>query len=107
MGADDDYQVISVRVSWAGLSLVFFGLTMASDYLLHLQPWRPRQIWAWPLMKPLAVLALSSLGFVAGWLGLRFSDSRGLAKAGMFLNGVPLAIVLSIALVWGWIVAWR
>ncbi len=104
---EDDYQVISLKISWASLSIFFFLLTLPADYLLQFLPWRPRRIWMWPLVPPLAYFGLSALGFLAGWIGLKFSDRRGLAKAGMFLNGVVLAIVLAMAAVWYTIVAGR
>ncbi len=104
---EDDYQVISLKISWASLSILFFLLTLVADYLLHLQPWRPQRIWLWPLMPPLAYFGLSLLGVLSGGLGLLFSAGGGLAKAGMFLDGVVLAIFLLIAAVWFYIVAGR
>ncbi len=104
---DDDYQVISLKVSWASLSILFFLLTLPADYLLQFLPWRPRRIWLWPLIPPLVYFGLSVLGFFSGWVGLKFSARRGLAKAGIFLNGVVLAIVLAVAAVWFYIVTGR
>ncbi len=104
---EDDYEVISLKLSWASLSILFFLLTLPADYLLQFLPWRPRQIWMWPLVPPLVYFGLSILGFFSGLLGLWFSERRRLAKAGLFLNGVVLAIVLLMAAVWFYIVAGR
>ncbi|MCP3956221.1 MAG: hypothetical protein GY719_00015 [bacterium] len=107
MAADEDYEVISLGISWASLSILLFLLTLPANYLLPFLPWRPQRIWLWPLVPPLVILGLSFLGTVSGWLGLRFSEARGVAKAGLFLNGVVLAIVLVIAAAWIYIVSGR
>ncbi len=104
---EDDYEVISLKISWASLSILFFLLTLPADYLLQFLPWRPRRIWFWPLVPPLVYFGLSVLGFLSGWLGLNLSAHRGVAKTGMFLNGVVLAIVFAMAAVWFYIVAGR
>ena len=105
--ADDDYEVIPVKISWAVLSVLCFLLTLPARYLLQFLPWRPQRIWMWPLIPPLVILGLSAVGFVAGWVGFYVSESRGVARAGMFLNGVVLAIVLAIAAAWLYIVSGR
>ncbi len=61
----------------------------------------------WPLVPPLVILGLSLLGFLTGLLGLRFSAHKGIAKTGMFLNGVVAAIVLAIAAAWFYIASGR
>ena len=104
---ESDYEVIPLRLSWAGLSILLFLLTLPARDLLQLLPWRPEPIWVWPLIPPLVIFGLSLLGFFSGLLGLKLSARRGLARTGMFLNGVVLAIRLSIAAVWFYIVAGR
>lgn len=93
-----EYSVVPLRPSWSTLSLLCFLLTLPAKSLLELQPWRPPQIWMWPLVPPLAIAALSALGLVTGLLGWRFSASRGLARTGVLLNGVVLACILVVFL---------
>ena len=107
MAGDEDYEVISLGISWSNLSILLFLLTLPANYLLQFLPWRPDPIWLWPLVPPLVILGLSFLGAVSGLLGLRFSEARGVARAGLFLNGVVLAIVLAIAALWYYIVSGR
>lgn len=92
----EDYEVVSFRVSWAGLSIFLFLLTLSGRYLLELQPWRPDPIWLWSRVVPVILLGLSSLGFLAGWIGWKTSKRRGMAKLGMFLNGVVATIILLV-----------
>lgn len=106
-GWDNDYEVISLQLHWASFSILFFLLTLPAEYLLGFLPWRPQRIWLWPLVPPLVILGLSILGFACGWIGYRFSDKKRTARVGMFLNGVVLAIVLSMVAVWLYIVAGR
>ncbi len=94
----DEYEVVSLRLSWGALSLVLFLLTLPARFLLRLQPWRPAQIWLWPLVPVAAIAALSFLGLVAGLLGLRFSNRPGMAKIGALLNGVVLGCILLVVL---------
>jgi len=93
-----EYAVVSLRPSWSTLSLVLFLLTLPAKSLLELQPWRPPQLWMWPLAPPLVIAALSTLGLAAGLLGLRFSAARALARTGVLLNAVVLGCILLVAL---------
>ena len=102
-----EYEVVSLRLSWGALSLTFFLLTLPARTLLDLQPWRPAQIWMWPLMPVVAIAALSLLGLLAGLLGLRLSDGRGMAKVGVLLNAVVLGCILLVFLVMMAIFAFR
>ncbi len=104
---EEDYEVISLKISWAILSISCFLLTLPAKYLLHLLPWRPQPIWLWPLVPPVVILGLSILGFVMGWIGVRFSQRRSLAKVGMFLNAVVLTIITFMILLWFYIVGSR
>ncbi|MEM7584377.1 MAG: hypothetical protein AAF560_13395 [Acidobacteriota bacterium] len=105
--AEEDYEVISLRVSWPVLSVGCFVLALPAKYLLQFLPWRPQQIWIWPLIPPLVILGLSTVGFALGLIGLRFSERRGLAKTGVFLNGVVLAIIGLMIALWFYIVRSR
>jgi hypothetical protein len=93
-----EYAVVPLRLSWGTLSVLLFLLTLPARSLLQLQPWRPAQIWIWPLVPPLAIAALSLLGLAAGLLGLRFSAARGVARTGVLLNAVVLGCILLVAL---------
>jgi hypothetical protein len=46
----------------------------------------------------LVIAVLSTLGLTTGLLGLKFSATRGLAKAGVLLNAVVLGCILLVAL---------
>ncbi|MEM7351117.1 MAG: hypothetical protein AAF657_09950 [Acidobacteriota bacterium] len=105
--AESGYDVISFQVHWASLSIVLFLLALPAKYLLGFLPWRPERIWLWPLIPPLVILGLSTLGLFSGWMGYKFTDHQGMAKAGMFLNGTVLAIVLAIVAFWFYIVSVR
>ena len=96
----DDYEVVSLQVSWSSLSILLFLLTLPAGYLLQFLPWRPHPLWLWPLVPPLVILGLSFFGLLSGWLGWKLSDAKGLAKAGVLLNGVVFAIVLAVAILW-------
>ena len=104
---EDDYEVISLKISWAVLSILLFLLTLPARDLLQFLPWRPQRIWMWPLVPPLVIFGLSLLGVLSGLLGMKFSTHKGLAKTGTFLNGVVLAIFFAIATVWYAIVSGR
>ncbi len=105
--AEEDYEVIALRISWPMVSIGCFLLTLPAKYLLGFLPWRPQPIWLWPLVPPLVIFGLSILGFVVGWIGFRYSERQGLAKVGMFLNGVVLAIVVLMILLWLYIIGVR
>lgn len=107
MDGEDDYEVVSFEMRWPSLSILLFLLTLATDELVELQPWRPQRIWLWPLIPPLVIAGLSFLGLVCGWIGLKVSAKKRLARTGMFLNAIVLSIVLSIVATWYYIVAVR
>ena len=107
MTTDDDYEVVTLKVSWALVSLACFLLTLPAQYLLQFLPWRPQRIWLWPLIPPLVIFGLSMVGFLTGWLGLVTSEKKGLAKIMMLLNGVVLLIVGAVAAAWFYIASGR
>lgn len=94
----DEYEVVSLRLSWGGLSLFLFLLTLPAPYLLRLQPWRPAQSWMLPLVPVVTIAILSLLGLVADLIGLRFSDRPGMAKIGVLLNAVVVGCILLVFL---------
>ncbi len=92
-----EYEVVSLRLSWGAVSLVLFLLTLPAKSILRLQPWRPEQIWMWPLVPVVAIAVLSFLGLLTGLLGLRFqAKSRGMAKVAVLLNGVVLGCIFLV-----------
>ncbi len=94
-----EYEVVSLRPSWGAVSLTLFLLTLPARSLLRLQPWRPEQIWMWPLVPVAAIAVLSFLGLLTGLVGLRFqAQSRGMAKIGVLLNAVVLGCILLVFL---------
>ncbi len=97
-GIGDEYEVVPLRLSWGGLSLSLFLLTLPAPYLLRLQPWRPAQLWMWPLVPVVTIGALSLLGLVCGLLGLRYSAGKGTAKMGLLLNGAVVGCILLVIL---------
>lgn len=103
----DEYEAVSLRPSWGAVSLIFFLLTLPAKTLLRLQPWRPAQLWMWPLVPVVAIAVLSFLGLLAGLLGLRLSESRGMAKIGVLLNAVVLGCILLVFLAMVAIFAFR
>ncbi len=105
--AEDDYEVVSLGLSWAAVSVACFLLTLPAEYLLQFLPWRPRRIWLWPLIPPLVILGLSTIGFLTGWIGLVRSEKKGLPRIAMLLNGVVVVIVLVMAGAWYYIVSGR
>ncbi len=107
MTAEDDYEVVSLKLNWALVSLACFLLTLPAEYLLQFLPWRPRRIWLWPLIPPLVIFGLSTVGLLAGLVGLVTSDRKGLPKVAILLNGVVVLIVLVMAAVWFYIVSGR
>ena len=94
----DEYEVVALRLSWGALSLACFLLTLPARSLFRLQPWRPEQVWLWPLVPVAAIAVLSFLGLLAGLAGLRTPQSRGTAKVGVLLNAVVLGCIVLVFL---------
>lgn len=102
-----EYEVVSFRLSWSALSLFCFALVLPAPYLIRLQPWRPREIWLWPLIPPLVIGVLALAGLLCGLLGLRFSENKGSARWGLLLNGAVFGLILLLYVVMRLIMAGR
>ena len=89
----DAYDVVSLKLSWASLSLLLFLASLPSPYLLTWQSWRPEQLWLWPLLKVAVIGLLALVGFITGLLGMREATRRGMAKVGLLLNGTVLGCI--------------
>jgi hypothetical protein len=83
-----------LRISWVGLAYFLLILHLPLPYLIRIQPWRPDPIWYWPLVKPLAHLTSSLLGFLFAFLGWRFSSARRSAKIAMVFHGAVLLLLV-------------
>ena len=106
-GLGGEYDAVSFDISWAGLSIVFFLLNLPAPYLVRLQPWRPQEIWMWPLITPMVLGLISLVGLICGLLGLRFSQSRGMARLGTLLNGVVVGLIFLLWVVMRLIIGGR
>jgi hypothetical protein len=90
--------VVRLRVSWVGLAYFLLILQLPLPYLIQLQPWRPDPIWYWPMVKPLAHLTCSLLGFLFAFLGWRFSSARRSGQIAMVFHGAVLVLLVLWAL---------
>ena len=102
-GDQDEYGALRVPDLWPTISLLFFVLSLGARYLLRALPDQllPLEILYGPLrflLPGLTVLVLATLGLLTGLLGLRSSGARGVARLGVLLNGIVLA--LSLLAVW-------
>lgn len=95
-GLGGPYDTVAFEPTWSGLSFCLFLLTLPTPYLVRLQPWRPKEIWMWPLITPMVIGILSLLGVVAGLLGLRFSENKSLARWSLLLNGIVVGFIFLI-----------
>lgn len=94
---EDGYEVVHLRPSWGGVSLLLFALSLPAPYLMHVLPWRPATVWVTPLLWVPVVVVLATLGVLCGLIGYRGTPGNGLARAGLALNGLVLAILLLFA----------
>ena len=92
------YEVVRLRFSWVGMAYFLLILQMPLPYLIRWQPWRPDPIWYWPLVKPLAHLTCSLLGFLCAFVGWRFSTARQGAKIALVFHGAVLFLIALWAL---------
>lgn len=92
--SDTEYETVSLGLSWGGVSIAFFLLTLASPYLMRYLPWDPPQPWTAPLLWIPVVLASSLIGLLAGGLGYWRSKHNSKAKLGLALNGLVFGLLL-------------
>lgn len=102
-----DYAVVQLAPSWGLFSLTFFLAALAAPYWVYELPIAFRHGWQRPVLVPAATALLALLGFVVALLGRNSRRHPGLARLGLFLNGVicGLLLVLTVALMVWW--TWR
>ena len=83
--AGDEYDVVSFRVHWPGVSLVAFAATLLFDYT---------HAYRWPFS------AVTTAGFVAGLIAFKDRGRRRAAAAGVLLNGAVLVMLSLIQLIY-------
>ena len=106
-GLGGPYDPVAFGLSWGGFSITFFLLDLPAPYLVRLQPWRPEEIWMWPLVTPMVLGALSLLGVICGLLGLKFSENKSMARWGLLLNGIVVGIIVLLWVVMRLIIGGR
>lgn len=89
-----EYAALDLPDRWPLVSLALFLAALAARYLVKLVPAAylaylpvPRAV-----ATALAVPALAALGLLAGLIGARTSPGSGIARTGIFLNAVVLAL---------------
>lgn len=90
----DEYDVVHMRPSWGGLSILTVPLMLSAHLVLRYLPWRPQRIWMWPLVYVLVVLGLAAVGLGAGLLGMKYSRHKTAARFGALINGAILALTV-------------
>lgn len=106
--SDSEYEVIPLRPSWGSLSVIVGLLSLATPPLFRslLRPidWQQNDPFLLVLALGLTTSAVAGLGLVLGRRGVRRSQSKVLARIGVFLNGTVLSITfllsIAVALVW-------
>lgn len=90
--SDGEYGTLDFSTRWPVLSFLCFALALGARYLVQAIP---REVVGWPmrmLLPGLGVLALCFLGLIFGLLGLRKPEHRGMARVGILVNGIGLAL---------------
>lgn len=87
----DEYDVVSFRVHWAGVSLAAFVATLPFNY---------GHAWRWPFWTVKVVGAICTVGFIAGLIAFKDRDRRRAATAGIALNGVALVLLSLLQLIY-------
>ena len=95
---EDGYEVVRLRFSWAGTSLLLFALSLPMPYIMDWIPLRLPAYWMRPAAWVPAVFLLTALGTLCAFIGYRRSANRSLAKLGLFLNGVVVGLLLLFVL---------
>jgi hypothetical protein len=95
---EGEYAPLDMPAGWHVVSLLCFAAALGSRFLvLVLLPARWPSSWMRPLLPGLAGLLFAVLGLVFGLLGLRNARGRSLARVGVFLNSIVLALSLLAA----------
>lgn len=100
-----DYAVVKVAPSLGLVSLSFFVAALASPYWVYYLPLRFEHSWQRPVLVPIVTFVLALLGLLGGFFGRR-SKHPGLARLGLFLNGVicglMLLMIAGLVVWWHW-----
>lgn len=100
---DDAYSPLEAPDALPLLSWLCFAASLVSRPISRLLPreWRP---YPYGVLLPVAIAAaLSLLGLLLATWAMRRARRRGLARVGLFLNAVVLALTLLAALGIVWI----
>ena len=84
---ENDYQVISLSISWGMVSITAFVAIVALQIF---------DLGANLTQVVFATMGLAIGGFALGLIGLKFGRSRVAARTGAFLNGVVLLCIIVI-----------
>ena len=90
---EGEYGTLDLPDGWHVVSLACFALSLVARFLVKLLP-AGHYFFPRVLLPGIAVFTLAALGLLCGLLGLRKIRGRGLAKVGVFLNGVVLALAV-------------
>lgn len=95
---EGEYGALDLPDAWHALSLVLFTASLGARYLVRLLPLEG-SYFTRVLLPPLTVFALAGVGLLCGLVGLRRPQGRGVARVGVFLNAIVLALA-ALAAVW-------
>jgi hypothetical protein len=95
---EGEYGTLDLPDGWHVASLAFFALSLGARFLVKLLP-AGRYFFPRVLLPGIAVFTLAALGLICGLIGLRKIRGRGIAKVGVFLNGVVLALAVLATIV--------
>jgi len=99
---EDAYAPVDAPEAWPLVSLVCFGVALASKPIVR---WLPPDLRPYPavVLLPVALsVGASLLGVAFAWIGLRRRPGSALARTGLLVNGIVLllAALAAAALVW-------
>lgn len=106
--SDSEYEVVPLRPSWGSLSVIVGLFSLATPPLFRnlLRPsdWQQNDPFLLVLALVLTTTCVAGIGLALGMRGVRRSESKVLARIGVFLNGTVLSITfllsIAVALVW-------
>ncbi len=99
LASDSAYSTIDLGTLWEMLSLGCVALSLMTRYITSwlYPPPQPPMV---RLFLPIGFVAtFASLGIVFGWIGSKRSRRPGLARFGVFLNSVVLALAGLLTLI--------
>lgn len=102
--AEDAYAPVEAPEIWPLAGLLFFALSLVSKPLVRLLPAELRPYPAGVLLPVAVSLGAALLGLVCSWIGARRGRRSALARVGLLVNGVVLALAALAVLALIWIV---